>query len=99
MTEARSVNLALEYGTDLSSRRRAATLRREITGQTVVNFADVRTISDSFADELFAVLVAERGEDWFKANVRVVNLPAHIRETILRAIQSRRERRSSLPVR
>ena len=88
--------IAHDYGTDLSSRHRAAQLRNTIveasshSGATCeVDFAGVRTLSDSFADEVFAVLVAEHGEDWFREHVAVVNLPPRIRTTILETIADR----------
>lgn len=91
-------NLTHLIGTDLSSRHRAAVLRGELIqatgssrGPVVVDFNGVRTVSDSFADELFAVLVEEQGEDWFRQNVSVENVSEPIRATILQTIQDRLE--------
>ena len=65
-----TVEIAKTFGTELSSRQRAAVLRLDITSQTaagitpvVLGFAGVRTVSESFADNAIAVLVAERGEE------------------------------------
>lgn len=81
-------------GQDISSRTRAADLRHALlaavpNGPVHLDFAGVRTISDSFADELFAVLVAERGEEWFREHLRLINLAPALRATILEAISER----------
>ena len=46
-------------------------------------------MSDSLADELFAVLIEERGDDWFCQHIRVQNLTPILRTTLLEAIQFR----------
>ncbi len=96
------VRLAKDHGTDLSSRYRAARLRGEIFDvaseagvRCEIDFAGVRTLSDSFADELFGVLVSERGEPWFKEHVLVTNLTGPIRATILEAVADRLARRET----
>ena len=61
------IEIASHLGTDLSSRARAAQFRAEVLsavgrdGRVVLDFSSVRTLSDSFADELFAVLVDQQG--------------------------------------
>ena len=86
-------------GTDISNRYQAAILRQEVvtaidsrgTGSIVeFDFAGVRSMSDSLADELFAVLIEERGDDWFREHIRVQNLTPMLRKTLLEAIQFRR---------
>jgi len=91
-----TVEIAKTFGTDLSSRQRAATLRLEITTQTAAGvtpvtlaFAGVRTVSESFADGAIAVLVVERGEQWFRQNVRLVNLSPSVRLSVLEAVDER----------
>ena len=91
-----TVEIAKTFGTDLSSRQRAATLRLDITTQTAagitpvtLDFAGVRTVSESFADGAIAVLVAERGEEWFRQNVRLVNLTPAVRLSVLEAVDER----------
>lgn len=95
MTYARLV----EMGKDLSSRERARQLREEFLAEAGTNpslltfdFAGVRTLSDSFADELVAVLVAERGEEWFRHHVRLANLSPGLRLVVLNAIGARLRR-------
>lgn len=91
--------IADDYGTDLSSRYRAAGLRQQVidsahNGQAVhIDFAGVRTLSDSFADELFGILVLERGDEWFREKISVLNLSPPIRTTILEAVADRLESR------
>ncbi|NBV89253.1 MAG: DUF4325 domain-containing protein [Betaproteobacteria bacterium] len=91
-----TVEIAKTFGTDLSSRQRAAALRLDITSQTAagitpvtLDFAGVRTVSESFADGAIAVLVAERGEEWFRQNVRLVNLSPFVRLSVLEAVDER----------
>lgn len=93
---AYSINIAKDYGTDLSSRFRAGNLREQILQRTEnletdveIDFSGVRIVSESFADELFAILVLEKGEAWFRQRIHVVNLPPHIRQTILATVANR----------
>lgn len=84
----------VEHGTDLSSRstgrriREVAELRAE-TGSVILDFAGVHSVTHSFADELLAVLVAQKGETWFKNHIRVRNHNSDIRLTLLDAIDQR----------
>lgn len=98
------ISLAAEYGTDLSSRHKAVECRLRILDAAAesqerveINMTDVRTLSDSFADELFGILVVEQGDDWFKRHVLVSHLPQGLRWTILNAIQTRLNRSSQPP--
>lgn len=93
-----TVKIAERCGTDVSSRASAAQLRAEVlrllaAGADVVTIdcAGVRTISGSFADELFAVLVVELGEDFFNEHVKVISLAELPRETVLEAVAERLE--------
>jgi len=90
------VLIAEEFGTDLSSRQRASELRVQIVNRLrgdispfVIDLRDIRMVSHSFADELFAVIVAELGIDWFRENIHIENLSPNVRQTILEAIQER----------
>lgn len=83
-----------EQGTDLSSRSTGRRLRDQAerlatNGAVVLDFNGVRSVSHSFADELLAVLVATRGEEWFRDHIRVVNHAPSVRFAILDAIQHR----------
>ncbi len=85
-------SIATLVGTDISSRTRARWLREQIVDsgdECLVDFGGVRSVSHSFADECFAVLVIEQGELWFKNHVKLLNCSATIRETILEAILQR----------
>ena len=81
-------------GTDISSRTRARWLREQIVDsgdECLIDFGGVRSVSHSFADECFAVLVVEHGETWFREHIKLLNCPTAIRETILEAILQRLE--------
>jgi hypothetical protein len=84
------------HGTDLSSRGLGAKVRASILelaehGVAEVDFDGVLCASDSFLDEVFAVLVAEKGKDWFRDHLRLTNLSEFIREDLLSAIELRLE--------
>ncbi len=86
-------NLA-DLGHFLSSRHSAAELRERIIlvdGPVVVDLAGVESLSDSFADELFAVLVQDFGHEWFAKNISVSGMSSDVRQTILRAVHLRCE--------
>lgn len=81
-------------GTDLSSRNLGATLRACLleqvsSGAVTLDFSGVRSVSHSFSDEFIAVLVENKGETWFKANVTVINHSSAVRTALLDAIQYR----------
>ena len=92
------IQIASEFGTDLSSRARAGVLRRRIADSidtgcapVTVDLMDVRTLSTSFADEAFAVLVHDRGEEWFRENVRLIGDSPLVQSSIRTAIAHRCE--------
>lgn len=98
------INFVERFGTDVSSRWRAAELRAEIartvdrgTSPCSIDLAGVRTVSDSFADEAFAILVVERGDEWFRKNVRLLNLSTELRTSILGSILNRLESEVGTP--
>jgi hypothetical protein len=75
------IPILTELGKDLSSRHQAAILRRRIcdhvdqTNTAVeLDFTGVRTLCESTADELIAVLAVARGDAWFRQYVRISNL-------------------------
>jgi len=85
-----------DLGTDLSSRHRASSLRNTIVAaveaeqaKVCLDFTDVRTVSSSFADELIAVLVVVRGDEWFRKNISVTGMSADVRQTVLECVNER----------
>ncbi len=91
-----TIHISSQIGTDISSRTSAARLREEIVREVVngvecvtLDFAGVRTVSESFADEFFAILASEFGDEWFRTHIRVVHLNPFHRKTILGAIAHR----------
>ena len=94
MSQIRLVSL----GKHLASRERARQLREGALSelgsghnQITIDFEGVDLLSDSFADELLAILVRDKGEEWFRNHVRLLNLQDEMRTTILRVIQFRLE--------
>jgi hypothetical protein len=83
-----------DYGTDLSSRTtgmniRGLVLTRSEAAAVTVDCAQVRTMSASFADELFGILVADNGKAWFRDHVQIAGMTESIRLAILDAIDAR----------
>jgi hypothetical protein len=94
----KTIHLEAEFGAYLSSRTTAARLRTQIesladAGQVAfIDMTNVESMSESFADEAFAVLVAARGAEWFKRGVRLESMRPSIRDNILNAVLERRAR-------
>lgn len=87
-----------ELGSFLASRRRARELRTELLAtigrkltRLTVDLEGVQGLSESFADEFFAVMVAQNGVDWFRERVQVVNANPSVRAALLSAIANRLE--------
>jgi hypothetical protein len=86
-----------DRGSDLSGRSLGRELRHEAIAaiehgeMVVLSFVGVKSASDSFLDELFAVLVATRGTTWFRENVRVQGIEASILRDLIAAVQRRLE--------
>lgn len=94
-------------GSDLASRVSARNLRfkaeQVITTEKVVaiDLTGVLSISESFADELFAVLVEQHGLEWFSNNIKLLHQSAnssHILLSIATAIRRRLENQESIAV-
>jgi len=51
----------------------------------------VRSISHSFADEVFAILVVSMGDEWFREFIHAQNLTGALRLSVLSAIERRLE--------
>jgi hypothetical protein len=85
------IALAQVAGTDLSGRARARALRDAVVAAApvVLDFSGVVCVSDSFHDELFGVLVLERGSNWFRSNITVKSLAPSIRRDLLAAVRAR----------
>ncbi|KKK62302.1 hypothetical protein LCGC14_3005680 [marine sediment metagenome] len=96
MNDLSTIPLRKALGTDLSSRGCAAALRTRIlqavesgTPRVVIDVTGVRSMSESFADELFAVLAERKGEKWFRQHIELQNLTTELRWSILSAISGR----------
>ncbi|MBC8072714.1 MAG: STAS-like domain-containing protein [Deltaproteobacteria bacterium] len=103
MTTAR-IAISTDVGEYISSRRSAQLLRRRVLdlvdrGEVDVvelDFDGVKSISRSFSDGLLAVIVAERGIDWFKRHVAVRNVTDPDRALILDVIATRLARQAPI---
>ena len=66
-------------GRDLASRASAKSLRFKAEQAVsngkiaVIDLTHVASISESYADELFAVLVEDHGLEWFSSNIQVLH--------------------------
>ncbi|QNH03771.1 STAS-like domain-containing protein [Pseudomonas sp. B11D7D] len=83
--------------TDLASRALAAQERKTILAQLdrsprfTIDLGSVHSISESFADELFGVMVLERGVGFVTSHLRLINA----NESVLRSIAIAMKRRSA----
>jgi hypothetical protein len=94
-----SAIILADFGTDLSGRVSAVGVREAILaalkgGKTPakIDCTGVRTLCESFADEVFGVLMAEHGKAWFRQHVAVTGLTESTRAAILRAVDERLRR-------
>jgi len=95
-------NLNLEHlcpsGKDLASRASAKILRSQAEqvireGRlAVIDLGDVVSISESYADELFAVLVEDHGLEWFSRNIKILHDTTKS-DSVLRSIATAIRRR------
>lgn len=80
---------------DLASRQAAAQLRSKIElhvqsrQHVVINFRKVFSISESYADELFGVLVLRHGLDWLVDNIGLEHINSASFKAIANAIHQR----------
>lgn len=82
---------------DLASRLAAADVRAEIEyyvasgigNKVSIDLADVLSISESYADELFGVLALRHGLDWLTNNVAIQNANPFVFRAIASAIRQR----------
>ncbi|MRT00677.1 DUF4325 domain-containing protein [Ralstonia pickettii] len=96
----RTVAFAPEY-TDLASRYIAAELRRGVTAalsdgkQVTVDLSNVLSMSESYADEVFGVLVVTLGIQRFVQMITIKNANEHILRVIAKALKDRLEQASA----
>ena len=84
-------------GSDLASRRIAAVDREDFVnrfwdlGPVVIDLSEVKSVSESYADEFFGVLVLRFGLDKVLDKIKIANA----QEAVLRAVASSMRRRAS----
>lgn len=89
--------------TDLASRKTAARLRLVVenviagNGTAVIDFGPVLSVSGSFADELFGVLVIRYGLDRFAEQVRLRGASPSVLRSIAVAVKERLEQGGQTP--
>ena len=77
------------YGTDLSSTKLAAELRKSILEEislgfnVEIDFKDVRSITNGWARNLIGVIAKNKGEDFVKNHILLTNMSKDVRNTIL----------------
>lgn len=80
------------YGSDLSSTRLAAELRKSILDEidlgfnVEVDFKDVRSLSSGWTRNAFGVIVKEKGEKFFKNHILLSNMSKGVRKSVLEGI-------------
>lgn len=89
------IKICDRFGTDVSNRHNARELRFELirsaaSGRVRVDFSGVESISDSFLDELIAVLIDQRGPTWFRGHVELHQLREEDRASLLHIVTLRR---------
>jgi hypothetical protein len=82
---------------DLASRTSASRLRSSFEGELIdstvrLDLTNVLSISESYADELFGVLVQQYGLEWVFSRIQVVGASPPVVRTIRTAIRYRLER-------
>jgi RNA-splicing ligase RtcB len=65
------------------------TLHSSNGGNVSVSFENIHIVSSSFADEAFAKLASEMGENNFMAHVQLVNMNQIIKAIVRRVFQKR----------
>lgn len=89
------ISVICPVGTDLASRRSAALLRasvNELLDNNVVvkiDLSNVQSISESYADELFGILVLEHGLGFFANNVSIECNEHGVLKYVVKAIKER----------
>lgn len=85
---------------DPASRQSAARLRARVEGEAlagkrvVIDLAEVLSISESYADELFGVLVARHDLAWLAKNVVIQHAAPFVFRAIAEAIRDRLQAQS-----
>ncbi|NBW58856.1 DUF4325 domain-containing protein [bacterium] len=80
------------YGTDLSSTKLAAELRKSILEEidlgfnVEIDFKGVRSLSNGWTRNAFGVIVKTKGEDFFKNHILLSNMSKGVRTSVLEGI-------------
>ena len=80
------------YGTDLSSTKLAAELRKSILEEidlgfnVEIDFKGVRSLSGGWTRNAFGVIVKTKGEGFFKSHILLSNMSKSVRTSVLEGI-------------
>ncbi len=80
------------YGTDLSSTKLAAELRKSILEEidlgfnVEIDFKGVRSLSNGWTRNAFGVIVKTKGEDFFQNHILLSNMSKGVRASVLEGI-------------
>lgn len=89
-----------KHGSSLSSRRTGSVVRKNLikqfngTDKVVIDLSNVDNISQSFADEAFAVLVKEFSYNFMLENIKFINANYSVATSISKAILIRVDERN-----
>ncbi len=82
-------------GSDLASRNSAARERYKLISSVqkgqhiIIDFDEVLSISESYADELFGVLATQYGLEWITRNIAFIGISDSVLEVIATVIDRR----------
>lgn len=85
--------------TDLSSRNTASQERQRLmtvlshSQKTEIDLSNVESMSESFSDEFFGVIVLSKGYDYLRENIVIKNAKPNVKTSIGRAILRRKTTR------
>lgn len=80
------------YGTDLSSTKLSSELRKSILEEidlgfnVELDFKDVRSITNGWARNLIGLIVKDKGEEFIKNHILIINIKKSVRTTLLKGI-------------
>lgn len=81
------------YGTDLSSTKKAFELHQSILEDITLgfnvelDFKGVRSITNGWARNAFGLIVKDKGHDFFKNHVSIINASKSIKTSMLEGIE------------
>lgn len=84
--------IAEMYGTDLSSTKLSSELRSLILEEIDLGFnveidlKNVRTLTNGWVRNAFGLIIKDKGYEFFKQHIQIINMSQNIRQSILEGI-------------